>query len=83
MSDPLVLGAAFTIENASDLQRLLLAELPGCDRVCLSAVSEIDGAGLQLLLASKAQYPDLKLCNPSNAIRQVFAMLNLSHLLSA
>lgn len=83
MSDPLVLGAAFTIEQASTLKSLLLNECADYERVCLSAVSEIDCAGLQLLLALKKQYPTLELSNPSAAVQTLFGSLNLSHLLSA
>lgn len=83
MGQTLILGDAFTIERASELRTLLLRELPGTERVCLRAVSEIDCAGLQLLLALKAEQPALALSNPSPAVSDLFRQLNLTHLLSA
>ena len=79
----LILGDAFTIERAAELRTQLLAELPGTEQVCLAAISEIDCAGLQLLLALKAEHPTLALINPSAVVSELFRQLNLTHLLSA
>ena len=78
----LSLGGAYTIEHAAELQQLLLAQLPEASALCLTGISEIDCAGLQLLLASKRQYPELILCAPSPAVQALFAKLNLSDLLT-
>ena len=76
------LGGSFTIERAAELRELLLQQ-PSFSQVCLSAIGEIDCAGLQLLLAFKRQHPELALVNPSAAVNDLFNRLQLSHLLSA
>lgn len=79
----LALGGAFTVERAAELQSLLVAQLPAAQSLCLGAISDIDCAGLQLLLAAKRDNPELALHNASHAVQTLFEQLNLSHLLSA
>ena len=81
---PLILGGAFTIERAVALQQLLLQQLQqiGLQEVCLSGISEIDCAGLQLLLALKHSNPHLRLSAPSPAGEQLLTRLQLTALLS-
>jgi anti-anti-sigma regulatory factor len=79
----LALGGSFTIERAAELRLLLLEQLPAASELCLAEISEIDCAGLQLLLAAKRQQPALVLANASPAVRDLFARLSLSALLDA
>ena len=81
-SDPsavLQLGGAFTIERAAELKGLLLqqimAERPEC--LGLRGITELDTAGLQLLLAIKRCWPRLRLVEPSPAVCQVVDLLRL------
>lgn len=81
-SDPnavLQLGGAFTIERAAELKGLLLqqimAERPEC--LGLRGITELDTAGLQLLLAIKRCWPRLRLVEPSPAVCQVVDRLRL------
>ena len=81
---PLSLGGAFTVERAAELHALLGAQLQQSPpaALCLQDISEIDCAGLQLLLALKRQHPQLRLSNPSPAVAQLFERLRLTALLS-
>jgi ABC-type transporter Mla MlaB component len=79
---PLHLGGAFSIEHAAELQAHLLAALPTASSLCLAQISEIDCAGLQLLLAARQQYPQLPWHTPSAAVSELLSRLQLSHLLS-
>lgn len=82
-SPQLRLGGAFTIERAAELKVLLLAEiartLPAA--ISLEGISEIDCAGLQLLLALRNQLPSVPLTAPSPAVEQLLARLRLTSLL--
>ena len=80
---PVALEGSLTIERASELQAWLLEQLPQASTLSLAAVSDIDCAGLQLLLASLRQFPQLSLSAPSPAVSELFARLHLSHLLAA
>lgn len=83
-SNCLRVGGAFTIERAVELQHLLLGQLqqPGLQALCLSGISEIDCAGLQLLLALKHSNPHLRLSAASPAVEQLLTRLQLTALLS-
>ena len=78
---PLHLGGAFSIEQAAELQQHLLEHLATASSLDLGQISEIDCAGLQLLLAVKQQYPALPWHNPSAAVSELFSRLQLAHLL--
>lgn len=85
MKAPLVLAAELTIAYAADMHGRLLAAsadgaaLPGLD---LSAVSDIDSAGVQLLLSAarsqQARGQALALHAPSAAVRAAFAVYGLA-----
>lgn len=77
------LGGAFTIERAAELKALLLAEIEqgAPSAVSLEGISEIDCAGLQLLLALRRQLPSVPLTAPSPAVEQLFARVRLTSLL--
>lgn len=77
------LGGAFTIERAAELQALLLHELQQRtpQAINLEGISEIDCAGLQLLVALRRQLPSVRLIAPSPALQQMFARLRLNSLL--
>ena len=70
-----------TIFRAAELKAVLLAEPPPQD-IDLSAVSEMDTAGLQLLMAAKAaasrQQRTLRLLAHSPAVLEVFELLNVA-----
>ena len=73
-----------TIYNAQSLKELLLAHCPPDIQVLqvdLSAVSEIDSAGVQLLLLLKAESQKrgftLRLLSHSEAVIEVFELLKL------
>lgn len=78
------LGGAFTIERAAELKALLLAEFGQTppEAVALDGISEMDCAGLQLLLALRRQFPALRLTEPSPAVEQLLARLHLTSLLA-
>lgn len=82
-SDPnavLQLGGAFTIERAAELKGLLLRQImeqrPA--RLDLRGITELDTAGLQLLLAVKRCWPRLSLVEPSPVVTQVVDLLRLA-----
>lgn len=71
----------FTIFRASELKQILFAAQTFTD-IDLSAVTELDSAGLQLLLLAKktalAQGRELHLIGHSEAVIDVFELLNVS-----
>lgn len=82
MSAPNVLRleGEFTIFRAMELKPMLLAS-PPVDEIDLSGVTEIDTAGVQLLMLAKktalAQQRNLKLVAHSPAVLEVFELLNV------
>jgi anti-sigma B factor antagonist len=83
MSAPNVLRleGEFTIFRATELKPALLAN-PPVDEIDLSGVTEIDTAGVQLLMLAKktalAQQRNLKLVAHSPAVLEVFELLNVA-----
>ncbi|OWW21907.1 STAS domain-containing protein [Noviherbaspirillum denitrificans] len=77
------LEGEMNIYKAADLKQMLMAALPegGTLEADLSGVTEMDTAGLQLLMLAKrtAQQRggDLRLVNHSPAVVDVFELLNL------
>jgi anti-sigma B factor antagonist len=75
---------ALTIYRAAELKETLLAALPAAGplEVDLSGVTELDSAGLQLLMLTKitaqAQACELRLVGHSPAVLEVFDLLNLA-----
>ncbi|MGV8891582.1 MAG: STAS domain-containing protein [Burkholderiaceae bacterium] len=73
-----------TIYRATELKQVLLAALakPSSLEVDLSSVTEIDTAGVQLLMLAKktaqAQQCELRLVAHSPAVTDVFELLNLA-----
>ena len=71
----------FTIFRAMELKQLLFAEPPITD-IDMSAVTELDSAGLQLLMLAKksalAQGRELHLVGHSEAVIDVFELLNVA-----
>jgi anti-sigma B factor antagonist len=71
----------FTIFRAMELKPVLFAEPPVTD-IDLSAVTELDSAGLQLLMLAKktavAQGRELRLTGHSEAVIDVFEVLNVA-----
>ena len=78
------LGGAFTIDRVAELKALLLEQLAERPARALNLrdISEIDGAGVQLLLSVKNSRPALQLVEPSPAVQQVFALLRIEALLN-
>lgn len=81
---PLVLDGELTVQVAADLKALFLAAIDSGDgdlEVDLSAVSELDTAGLQLLLMLQRQADrrgrTLRLVDPSLAVQEVLALARL------
>lgn len=84
--DRLVLAGELTIYTAAETLTRLRAHLAE-HRACaldLSAVTELDGAGLQLLLwlqaAARARGGTLRLVAPSPAVAEVLGLLQLAAL---
>ena len=83
MSAPNVLRieGEFTIFRAMELKPMLLASHP-VDEIDLSGVTELDTAGVQLLMLAKktalAQARDVKLVGHSPAVLEVFELLNVA-----
>ena len=79
----LVLDGELTIQVAAELRSTLLNSLEAADtiEIDLSAVSEMDTAGLQLLLALREQAGELGrtvlLLNPSPVVQEVLALTRL------
>ncbi|MBQ5947357.1 lipid asymmetry maintenance protein MlaB [Massilia sp. ST3] len=73
-----------SIYRAAELRQELLAALDGAAAldIDLSAVTELDSAGVQLLLAAgksaHAGRKALRLLAPSEAVREVFALIDLA-----
>jgi anti-anti-sigma factor len=80
---PLRIDGEMTIFRAAELKPLLLAT-PAPTAVDLSEVTEIDSAGLQLLLVARrealAQQREFHLVAPSRAVVDLLALLELSAL---
>jgi anti-sigma B factor antagonist len=80
----LSLVGALTIERAAELKDALLVRLgeQAHLEIDLSKVTELDTAGVQLLLlamqTAEAVGKELQLVEPSPAVREVFALLNLA-----
>jgi len=70
-----------TIFRAAELKEVLLAT-PAPAEIDLSGVTEIDSAGLQLLMLAKktaqAQRRELRLVAHSQAVTEVFELLNVA-----
>ncbi len=83
MSTPNVLRieGELTIFRAADLKPALLA-IPPLTDIDLSGVTEIDTAGLQLLMlakkAARAEDRELRLTGHSAAVLEVFELLNVA-----
>ncbi len=82
---PLALEGELTIYGAAELQARLLAALadaPGGLDIDLSGVTELDSAGVQLLMATRraalASGRTVTLCAPSDAARDVLALFDLA-----
>lgn len=75
------LPAELTIFRAAELKQLLLAE-PSALEINLSGVTEIDSAGVQLLMLAKknaqAAQRELRLVAHSPAVLEVFELLNVA-----
>lgn len=75
-----------TIFRAAELKPQILGKAPPA-AIDLAGVTEIDTAGLQLLLLARrtalAEQRALPLLSPSVAVREVFALLNLDAHLDA
>jgi anti-anti-sigma factor len=78
---PLRIAGECTIFRAAELRELLLAE-PPAQEIDLSGVTEMDSAGLQLLMAAKLAATragrTLRLCAHSPAVLEVFELLNVA-----
>ena len=70
-----------TIYRAAELKQALLAE-PAPLEIDLSGVTEIDTAGVQLLMlaqkAAQARQRELRLLAPSPAVMEVFELLDVA-----
>jgi len=81
--EPMRLDGEFTVQVAAEYKVLLLAALADGDEVTLdlSGVSELDTAGLQLLLLMKREAGQfgkiLRLTEPSPAVLEVLALARL------
>ena len=88
MSQALRLEGELTIYRAAELKQTLVAAVDGPDslEIDLSAVTELDTAGVQLLMmaerSARAGKKDLRLVARSAAVTEVFDLMNLaSHFL--
>jgi anti-sigma B factor antagonist len=81
---PLRLDGEMTIYRAAELKQALLAAIDGAASLALdlSGVTEIDSAGLQLLMLAKrtaqSKGGDLHLAAQSNAVADVLDLLDLA-----
>lgn len=77
----LKIDGEFTIFRAMELKPAILAE-PPVTEIDLSGVSDLDCAGVQLLMLAKktalAQGRDLQLVGHSPAVLEVFELLNVA-----
>ena len=80
-SNVLRLEGELTIFRAMELKPMLLASSP-VDEIDLSGVTELDTAGVQLLMLAKktalAQQRNIKLVAHSPAVLEVFELLNVA-----
>jgi anti-sigma B factor antagonist len=80
---PVRIDGELTIYQAAELKDTLLAALAAADplEIDLSRVTELDTAGVQLLMvlkrAARAQGRELRLLGHSPAVLEVFELLNL------
>ncbi|WP_292936740.1 STAS domain-containing protein [Noviherbaspirillum sp.] len=80
----LSLEGEMTIYQAAELKQLLLTSLAQCQtlEIDLSAITEIDAAGVQLLIAAKkaalAAQKDIRLAAHSAAVTEAFELLDMS-----
>lgn len=74
------IAGEMTIYNASEQKNKLVELLSSTTdlQVDLSAVTEIDSAGLQILLWLKKEVSGVKLINHSQSVVSVFELLNLA-----
>lgn len=81
--DTLSIDGGMTIYQAAELKTLLLNKLSKVStlEIDLSAVSEIDTTGLQLLLALRRETKPVTLINPNHCIKQLAELLQLHELL--
>ena len=81
MSAQLAVSGELTIFRAMELQPALLCS-PPLEEIDLSGVTELDTAGVQLLMMAKkaaiAQNRELQLVNHSPAVIEVFELLNVA-----
>lgn len=83
-SNVIFLDGELTIYRAAELKPLLLGALPGTGPIelDLAKVSEVDTAGLQLLMLLRrealAQGRPLQLRTPSLAVAEAFELLDLA-----
>lgn len=88
MSDSaLAAGPELSIYRVAELKPIWWAALEaGCTRLDLSEVAEVDGAGVQLVLAlwqaSKLHGRPLALVGASDAVQEAFQLVGASQLLS-
>jgi anti-anti-sigma factor len=77
------IDGGMTIYQAAELKMLLLSKLNKVSKleIDLSAVSEIDTTGLQLLLALKREKKPVTLINPNHCIKQLAEFLQLHQVL--
>jgi anti-anti-sigma factor len=77
----LKIDGELTIFRAMELKPVILAT-PPVDEIDLSGVTDLDSAGLQLLMLAKktalAQKRDVKLSGHSPAVLDVFELLNVA-----
>ncbi|MDZ4160842.1 MAG: STAS domain-containing protein [Burkholderiales bacterium] len=80
-ADVLHIAGEFTIYRAAELKQTLFSEPPATE-IDLSGVTELDSAGLQLLMLAKqtaqAQGRELRLTGHSEAVIDVFELLNVA-----
>ena len=83
MSTTFTLGADLTVCAAAELKAALLAQLQPSSELVLDAqgVCEVDGAGIQLLLAAHKEAQQrgghLHLMNPSQVLRDALRLIDL------
>ena len=81
MSARLAISGELTIFRAMELQPAMLCS-PPLQEIDLSGVTELDTAGVQLLMMAKqaalAQSRELQLVNHSPAVIEVFELLNVA-----
>lgn len=80
-ADALHISGEFTIFRAAELKQTIFTE-PLATEIDLSEVSEMDSAGLQLLMLAKKtaqeQGRELRLVGHSEAVIDVFELLNVA-----